>query len=421
MIRKKLLAGIMTATMALSMCMGTGVTAFAAPGDDPLSLDDARGAVTKNLIMDEDVTTPGATFKFTIEKATGTVTDATGSDVTQYLSTDGPELTIDPVTIAQGAAGTVEGGIKTVTGEARIRDKDGGTLTPGDFPHAGIYAYKIKEVKDTYTINDATKENMTYSKAEYTVFITITNRTEDNGGGLKIESIKGVITVDDAGTDITDEKVPSTEPGSSDLAFQNIYSKTGGTGEEGDEWDPDLGALSVSKEVTGRYGDQTAKFDFSLTLYKNATLDAEVAQSDEKIYPTYKVELPDGSELSYQFDDETDEITHTFQLTHGQKITFTDVPVGTTYTLTENNGTKVTNYDTTISGKADGVEFSETAMTVSKKLVGEDSNYADVENSYDENPITGIVSNNLPFIILIGAAVAGFAAYLIIKRRRFVR
>ena len=97
------------------------------------------------------------------------------------------------------------------------------------------------------------------------------------------------------------------------------------------------------------------------------------------------------------------------------------MPVGTTYTLTENNGNTVTNYDTTISGKTDGAEFTEKAMTVSNMLVGEDSNYADVENSYDANPITGIVSNNLPFIVLIGAAIAGFAAYLIIKRRRFVR
>lgn len=420
MIRKKLLAGIMTAAMALTMCMGTGVTAFAAgDGNDPRDLNtkDASGAVTKNLIMDENVTTPAATFQFTIEKATSAVTDGNGEDVTNYLSTDGPELTIDPVMTTQEDTGTVENGIKTVSKEASIKDGKVGTLEADDFPHAGIYAYKIKEANNTYTIADPTKEKMTYSKAEYTVFITIINDVD----GLKIDSIQGVITKDDAGTDITDKKVPSTEPGSSDLAFQNIYSKTGGTGEEGNEWNQDLGALSVSKEVTGRYGDQTAKFDFSLTLYKNATLDAEVAQSDDKTYPTYKVSLPDGSELSYQFDADTDEITRTFQLSHGQKITFTDVPVGTTYTLTENNGNKVTNYDTTISGKADGVEFTEKAMTVSNKLVGEDSNYADVENSYDENPITGIVSNNLPFIVLIGAAIAGFAAYLIIKRRRFVR
>lgn len=60
-------------------------------------------------------------------------------------------------------------------------------------------------------------------------------------------------------------------------------------------------------------------------------------------------------------------------------------------------------------------------MTTSNKLVGEGSNYADVENNYSDNPITGIISNNLPFIILICAAVLGFAAYLVVKRHRFVK
>lgn len=419
MLRKKLVAGIVTAALTLSMCLGTGMTVFA--GDDPVSLDDARGAVAKNLVMDENVTTPNATFRFTIEKLTEGVTDATGEDVTEYLSMDGPELSIDAITFTKNNTGTTEDGIKTVSGEGRIRKADGGILGPSSFPHAGIYAYKVTETADTYDIEDPTKENMIYSQAEYTVFITIANRA-NYGGGLKIESIQAMITIDDSGADIEDAKVPSTEPGSSDLAFQNIYSKTGGTGEDGDEWNPTLGALSVSKTVTGKMGDQTKAFDFSLTLYKSATLDMEVAQSGSE-YPVYTVTLPGSGTLTYQFDEDTDEITQTFQLKHGEKIVFTDVPVGSKFTLSENNGQKVGNYTTTISGKSDGTEFAEAAgtMTTSNKLVGEGSNYADVENNYSDNPITGIISNNLPFIILICAAVLGFAAYLVVKRHRFVK
>lgn len=428
MIKKRLAAGFLTAAMALTLCMGTGMTAMAAGGDDPVNLDDARGAVTKNLIMDENVTTPNATFKFTIEKATGTVTDETGADVTKFLSTDGPELSIDPITFTKENTGTTSEGVKTVKGEARIRKADGGVLSPGTFPHAGIYAYRIKEVADTYSIADDTQEKMIYSEAEYTVFIAISNRA-DYGGGLKIESITGMITVDDAGTDIKDEKVDSTEPGSSDLAFQNIYSKTGGTGEDPkDPEDPDdpgwedqnKKALSISKTVTGKYGDHDADFDFTLTLYKHATMDAEVAQSGGD-YPTYTVSLPDGTDLKFQFEKGKDSVEQNFTLKHGQKIIFDDVPVGTKFTLSENDGQPVVNYDTTISGKSDGAEFNEAAMTVSNKLVGEGVNYADVTNDFDENPITGILVDNLPFIILIGAAVAGFAAYIIVRRRSFIR
>ena len=415
MLKKKLVAGIVTAALTLSMCLGTGVTVFAE--DDPVSLDDARGAVTKNLVMDENVTTPNATFRFTIEKLTENVTDATGKDVTEHLSMDGPELSIDPITFTQSSNGTTEEGIKTVTGEGRMRKADGGILGPGSFPHAGIYAYKVTETAGTYDIADPTKENMIYSQAEYTVFITIANRA-NYGGGLKIESIQAMITIDDSGEDIEDVKVPSTEPGNSDLAFRNIYSKTGGT----DEWDDDLGALSLSKTVTGKMGDQTKLFDFSLTLHKSATLDMEVEQSGGT-YPVYSITLPEGGTLDYQFDAQTDEITHTFQLKHSQKITFTDLPVGTTFTLSENNGQAVGNYKTTITGMSDGVEFSETqgVMTTANRLVGEDSNYADVENNYADSPITGIVENNLPFLVLIGIAVAGFGAYLFLKRRKFVK
>lgn len=411
--KKKLAAGMAAAVMALTMCMGTGVTVFA---DDPVDLSGVRGAVKKELIMDENVTAPNATFKFKIEKATGTVTDENGKDVTEFLSTDGPELSIEPVIITKGAAGKTEDGIKTVSGEGRIRTADGSKLEADYFGHPGVFAYKVTEESNTYNITDPSKEKMTYSKAEYIVFITIANRA-DYGGGLEIESIQGMITVDDTGTDIKDEKVHSTEPGSTDLAFQNIYSKTGGT----DEWDPKLGALSVSKKVTGKYGDHEKFFDFSLTLYKNATLDQEVAQSDNKIYPTYTVNLPDGRTLEYQFDAKTDEITKTFKLKDKQNITFDDVPVGTKFTLSENDGKKITNYNTTINGKSDDIAFTENAMTISEKLVGEGANYADVVNDYDENPVTGIVVKNLPFFLLIGAAVLGFAAYIAVKRRRFVK
>ena len=60
-------------------------------------------------------------------------------------------------------------------------------------------------------------------------------------------------------------------------------------------------------------------------------------------------------------------------------------------------------------------------MTTSNKLVGEKANYTKVENNYNDQPITGIVTENLPFILLIAAAVLGFAAYLVVKRRKFVK
>lgn len=97
--------------------------------------------------------------------------------------------------------------------------------------------------------------------------------------------------------------------------------------------------------------------------------------------------------------------------------------MGTTYDLQENNGVKITNYSTRISGKQDSVAFSENenVMVTQGKGVGERANYTKVVNTYNDNPITGIVENNLPFILMIGVAVIGFAAYLAVRRRRFAK
>ena len=50
-------------------------------------------------------------------------------------------------------------------------------------------------------------------------------------------------------------------------------------------------------------------------------------------------------------------------------------------------------------------------------LVGENENKVVFENHYDDIPITGIIMNNLPFILLIGVAVLAFGALVFLKKR----
>ena len=435
MIRKKLIAGVMTAAMALTMFMGTGVTALA---DDPASLGGVTGYISKSFVMDENVTTPDATFKFTVTPLTTDVVDAEGEDVTAYVEKDGPQITISDISYETIETGSSSEGVKTIKKTSAIKDQDGSDLTGSDFPHTGVYAYKVTEDITNSTQFTSDKENMIYSNAEYVLFITVTNRA-NYGGGLQIESIKGVMLKDQDGGDPSLDGKLTTGSGNTQVDFQNIYSKIGGSGDDGEEWEnPDTKALKVTKRVTGDLADHDREFKFTLTLYKSATLDMEVEQSEDKQYPVYTVTVPEnegnaeyasnGYKMSFQFDDKTDSISHTFYLkgagSDGQSVIFDNVPVGTKFTLSENDGTAITNYDTVITGMSDGIAFNTEkteGMAITDKLVGEGQNYADVENSYDESPITGIVSNNLPFIILMAAAVAGFAAYLIIKRRRFVR
>ncbi len=407
MARKKLTVGILSTVMALTMCMGTGMTTFAAGGDGtPVELaTDATAAISKTLVMDPNVTTPAATFQFTISKASGTVTDTSGTDISSMISDDGPDLSIADISYVGTDAGTTgaEAGLKTVKKTVEIKDKEGGDLTADDFTHAGYYAYTIKEKENTYTTNST--EVMAYSKAEYVIFVEVINNTA-NTNGLQIASIQGMKTVDNDGSNITDVKV-ATGVDNTRLDFRNVYSKNSG--------------LTISKTVTGDLGSHTQAFPFSLTLTKPAILN-ELEDMGVTVPDTYSVTLPNDDPLNFTFGDDIAIASGSFSLKHGESISFSNLPVGMKYTLSENSGAAIRHYNTSITVQENGTAFEKvTGVTVSDKLVGEGVNKADVENNYSANPITGIISNNLPFVVLIGAAIAGFAAYLIIKRRRFVR
>lgn len=51
-------------------------------------------------------------------------------------------------------------------------------------------------------------------------------------------------------------------------------------------------------------------------------------------------------------------------------------------------------------------------------LIGEKENSVVFDNKYEDTPITGVLLNHLPFIVLISVAIVGFSALIIIKRKR---
>ena len=54
-----------------------------------------------------------------------------------------------------------------------------------------------------------------------------------------------------------------------------------------------------------------------------------------------------------------------------------------------------------------------------KNLVGEATNQVTFVNTYrDDVPVTGIIMNNLPFILLIGVAILAFGTLAFLKKRR---
>lgn len=151
------------------------------------------------------------------------------------------------------------------------------------------------------------------------------------------------------------------------------------------------GTLNVTKKVDGNLGDQSKKFDFTVKFTKrdgedvNSTITATVAGVG-------------ATDFNIAWDDKGT-YTYTFQLAHGQTASFANLPYGVTYTVTE---TAVTGYETTKTGDSGTINAAE--------------HTAAFTNTKNGSIDTGVTTENLPYVLLIGFVVLAGAA-LLIKRK----
>jgi TQXA domain-containing protein len=155
--------------------------------------------------------------------------------------------------------------------------------------------------------------------------------------------------------------------------------------------------LTISKTVTGGMGDKAKAFTFDIAL----------KDSSGKAL-TQQITTSEGTTLN---PDESG--IYKVQLKHGESVTLKDLPVGTQYSVTEEGAEE---YQTTIvitggsyyaqSGKSRSGAVTESASEIK----------VDVTNQYDIS-ITGIRTENLPFIILTAFAV-GLLLLLMIGKRK---
>lgn len=341
---------------AMTICMGAMTAMAAGTEADAAGADESTGGttatvqttaaqITKELKLAEGITIPGATFKFTATKITADAPDATITDIT-YSDED--------------LKGDMENGVYLIDKSSNI--------TFGTFPHAGEYQYTVEETANTY--NTATGESMVYSTEVYTMHVYVINTSN---GGTEVDKITATNTAND--------KVDT-------MKFENIYAKNDAS-------------LTISKTTEGKHADRTKDFTFTLTFTKSATADAD----------TYTGIIGTGNT--------TETVTFkageakTFELHNGENIVFTNLPAGTRYVV-EETGTAdytpsvkvVENGTQTVDKSVAKGESLASAETNKTNLIGEGTNTVDFTNTYADIPITGLILNNLPFAILIGAAAA---------------
>lgn len=312
----------------------------AAVAEAPTTYEDMK---TITITKNYELTNEGAvspTETFHFTIAANSVTDA-AEDVTVANM---PMPTIGSVTYVDGEAGSAT---KSKTVEISLPD----------YTSVGIYTYIIKETAGTTA-------GVTYYGKDILLKVTVI----EQGGKIRVAAVH------------TEEGHSGTGDNKKDT-FANTY---------------EAGTLNVTKTVAGNLGDQSKKFDFTVKFTKpdgkdvNSTITATVAGVG-------------ATNFNIAWDDKGT-YTYTFQLAHGQKASFANLPYGVTYTVTE--------------AAAEGytTKVGETATSEVKGSIDAATQTEAFTNTKTGEIDTGVTTENLPYVLLIGFVVLAGAA-LLIKRK----
>ena len=366
---KKMLAIVAAGAMTMGLAMPTSV--FAAGKDTTAKVTEAYISKTFN-------TEVGKAEKFSFQAT--------------QVGGNSENVTIPDISFTDSETGTT-------TRRAKV-------LFPA-WTDAGKYEYTVTESAASPAIPDGEHQKMIMSKAEYTMDVYVSNA----GNGFEISNIIVNKKKDDKGTAATG-KVDISDTKNNGFNFTNTYVQEAGTGIDPTNPDPTYntdGSLNVTKAINANGAttvDTDKDFDFTATFTFPTGTDASTLGG---------VKDADGNIITIKQDG-----TYTFKLKADKNMKFTGVPVGTQISVTESatpnyRGSAESVFNGQQRTKVEAGKYNE-AITVTDKL-GQKQNKVDVTNTYNYVPTTGIIMNNLPYVLMITLCGAALMAFVAFKRR----
>lgn len=343
---KKLLACLIAAATMFTM----GSTAFAAETSKVQTPENA-GTVTftKEYNLEGNGSSPEETFTFGVEGVS--VTDA------------GDGVAID--TYGLPTVGTV----KYEVGDAGSANKDKVvSVQLPEYKNVGVFTYKISEIATKNTAG------VTYDSTPVYMKVTVVN--DDVNRGVKIESVTFRKGADDA-----NKKIDNNAP-----AFTNKYSAN---------------SLPVKKVVTGNLGDKSKLFTVTVALNNNT---GKTMSSDISYVVGNETKTIKASDWT---DDNKAEVE--IELKHNETITFTNLPFGVTYEVTEANYT----------GNNGGYDAPKYEFSNDTKTVNVSDQNVTITNNKSGDIDTGVNLTTLPYILVFAGVIVIAGAAFITRRRRF--
>lgn len=295
---------------------------------------------------------------------------------TEKTYTDGPTAAIAPIVLTNASSDASNSGTGAIT--------FGVKSDASAFTHAGVYAWTIKENPTQNTTGVGTFQD---DPQVYTLIATVVN------GDKGPEFSSFVIAKGDVNSTANTDKASAIE-------FDNKYTEN--TTENNTD-------LTITKAVAGKQGDKSKQFEFTVTFTAPSVLPEGKTAADV----LNAITATANGATVVKFDNAADGATTrtiTFTAADAQDVTFSNVLVGTTYSVQE---TAVDGYTPSWKATTNGTESASQANL----LIGENANNGTMTNTHSDVTPTGLVINNLPFIMLGCVAVAGVVAYGAAKRK----
>lgn len=390
---KKMGTALTAAALAASMML-SGTAVFAAHTDNVTHADDQE-IITKTVKAMPGVDFSNESFTYTFSQGAKGLED---SGVAANLTT----VAINPITIS-GAASSVEVPL-ALDGENEDTKDRAETYTFTEsidltrFTTPGVYTYTVTEVARGTTDTAVTDENKTstsddgkttwtYDTAKYIMRVYAKRDTND-----KVTQTVTLRKLDANGNETGDKLETAT--------FENTLTK--------------VSDLTIGKTVTnGEYAPADEKYTFHVS-FDEGSLNTKPAGG--YVYTIYKADGSVASENNV-YDDAKGIV-----LLEKQTAKFTNVPAGTEVIVTETD--IASNVDTVSATKKIGENESVNAPEVTKAnpktsstLVDENGTEIMFTNTYKDVTVTGIVTDNAPYIAMVVLAGAAVAGYIVLKRK----
>lgn len=267
------------------------------------------------------------------------------------------------------------------------------------FTQPGEYIYKIREVIPKESEPEYNPD-ISYDKSEKTITVNVTADTK---------GLKAVVSAD--GKELL--TVTSADTANSDGTLKADADITAETGAFVNKYLPEL---TVSKVVTGAFGDRTKDFEISVEIdgYTGEALFSSGEIQDAK------VSFQNGKITAIETADESLLRDGAILLKHGESFTLRRLPLGYQYTVSEGKDS-AEGYTVSYSCSDSDAEIIQGEKLSASLKPGAQS--AEVENKKELIPQTGIWGGGAGGFIVMAIALLGIASIIFARflKRRGIR